>query len=361
VYQWNLNTQYEFLPTWVVEIDYVGSHGIHQLSQSQSGSQGQAGYLPYNWAPLATPANPIVVAGNTITANTIANVVERVPFLGISPLGQGIINEANYKFNSFQATVRKQLSHGLQMQAAYTWSRAFIDQAYGINTAPYVILKYGLNGNYRPQRLVVNYVWNIPFAHSQGFEGKLLQGWTVSGVTTIQDGTPLTITDTRGGTIFYGPGSSTNISVPTAQFVAGQTNANIPAPGSLTQKVLGGLSASNPAGNGIGYLNGTAQGVFTTTPTGGIYGNGTGFGNSGLGVILGPGQSNWDMSLAKTTTVGGIREGATLEFRAEFFNTFNHPQFANPATGVATPATYGHITSDTVSPRVIQFALKYAF
>jgi hypothetical protein len=120
----------------------------------------------------------------------------------------------------------------------------------------------------------------------------------------------------------------------------------------LQQRVLNGLAGGN------GYLNGVAQGVFTTTP---VIGNGTGFGNSGLDTVLGPGQSNWDASLAKTTTVGGIREGATVQFRAEFFNTFNHPQFANPAINLGSPSSYGHITAATVSPRVIQFALKYAF
>jgi hypothetical protein len=348
VYQWNLNTQYEFLPTWVLELGYVGSHGIHQLSQSQAGAQGQAGYIPYNWASLASPSNPI----NGITQNTIGNVSGRVPYLGITPTAAGIITGADYKYDSLQATVRKQLSHGLQLQAAYTWSRAFISQPYGINTAPYVIMQYGLNGNYRPQRLIVNYTWNIPVGHPGGLEGKLIQGWNLSGVTTVQDGTPLTITDTRGGTIFYGPGSTSNISIPTGQFAAGQTNANIPTSGTLQQRVLNGLAG------GTGYLNGVAQGVFTTTP---VIGNGTGFGNSGLDVVLGPGQSNWDMALAKTTVTGGIREGATVQFRAEFFNTFNHPQFANPAINLGSPSSYGHITAATVSPRVLQFALKYSF
>ena len=360
VYEWNLNTQYEFVPTWVLELGYVGSQGIHQLSQSQGGAQGQAGGFLYNPAPLASATNPI----NGVTANTVSNVVARVPFLGISPVASGVLSEANYKYNSLQATVRKQLAHGLQLQAAYTWSRAFIQQQYGINTAPYVVLAYGENGNYRPQRLVVNYTWNLPFGHPSGIEGKLVEGWTLSGVTTIQDGTPLTVKDSRGGTIFFGQGSTS-----TAQFLAGATNASVVASGSLTQKVLGGLNKTDSRGNGIGYLNGTAQNVFTTVPTGAAINpnfpvntaTATGFGNAGLDIVLGPGQSNWDMSLGKTTTVGGIREGATMQFRAEFFNTFNHPQFANPATNVGVATTYGRITAMSVSPRVIQFALKYSF
>jgi hypothetical protein len=79
-------------------------------------------------------------------------------------------------------------------------------------------------------------------------------------------------------------------------------------------------------------------------------------------VILGPGQFDWDVSLAKTTTVGGITERATLQFRAEFFNLFNHPQFSNPVgLDVNSAASFGQITSMSVNPRLIQFALKYAF
>ena len=69
----------------------------------------------------------------------------------------------------------------------------------------------------------------------------------------------------------------------------------------------------------------------------------------------------WDISISKITRVGGLREGATLEFRTEFFNAFNHPQFNNPAVGVNTENTFGQITSLSVNPRLVQFALKYAF
>jgi hypothetical protein len=86
----------------------------------------------------------------------------------------------------------------------------------------------------------------------------------------------------------------------------------------------------------------------------------TEYGNSPIGVTLGPGQFNWDMSMTKTTVVGGIREGATLQFRSEFFNTFNHAQFNAPVTNVAA-GNFGSITSTSVNPRLIQFALKYIF
>ena len=157
----------------------------------------------------------------------------------------------------------------------------------------------------------------------------------------------MTITDTRGGTIYgFGPGAQVTSR---AQFCPGMGPANVPTPGGVEAR-LGGSVLGGP-----GYFNASA---FCTTP---VIGNGTGYGNSGVGIILGPGQFNWDMSLTKTTKVGGIREAATLQFRAEFFNAFNHTQFNNPSlTDISIPVA-GQITSASVNPRLIQFALKYAF
>ena len=136
------------------------------------------------------------------------------------------------------------------------------------------------------------------------------------------------------------------------------TYADLATSGSTTQRVtqwvkrrrrldkLGSLLRSSL---GIGAINGV--------------GGGTGFGNMGLGNILGPGQNNWDMSLAKSTK---IRESQSLQFRAEFFNTFNHPQFNSLANTDANARAQnggglGTITTLSVNPRVIQFGLKYLF
>jgi hypothetical protein len=167
-------------------------------------------------------------------------------------------------------------------------------------------------------------------------------------VTTIQDGNALNISDATGGSDFVGGNGGSS----TPQFCPGMSNANIATSGSLEQRVVSGLTG------GPGYLNGKAQGVFCAPPTGGVLGTGTGFGDVGLGVILGPGQNNWDMSLAKSFS---IREGQTLQFRSEFFNTFNHPQFSNPNTVASATTGFGQITTTSVSPRIIQLALKYSF
>jgi hypothetical protein len=283
-----------------------------------------------------------------------------VPYLGFSPAGLlEFATDTDTKYNSLQATLHKQFSHGFQMQAAYTWSRGSATE--WLYNDPDVA-KYGPNPSYRPQRLAISYVWNLPGVSKEGVIGKVVNGWAVSGVTVAQDGFPLTPYDDRGGSIFGLGGGSPVESTP--DFAAGMGPANIPTSGSVEQR-LGG------ANGGPGYFNKSAFGTIPTiggtTPTNA----GTIWGNAGLGLLLGPGQFNWDVSLSKTTKVGGIREGATLQFRAEFFNAFNHAQFNAPGIGtnsLSTGAgvdvnnpTFGQITSTSVNPRLVQFGLKYIF
>ena len=110
-----------------------------------------------------------------------------------------------------------------------------------------------------------------------------------------------------------------------------------------------------------GYFNNAGVLCAPTIPSFASDGKATVFGNSGVGIVYGPGQNNWDMSLAKSTIVGGIREGATLQFRVVLFNAFNHAQFSNPAVANPTTTTFGQITSMSVSPRIMQLGLKYSF
>jgi hypothetical protein len=340
-YQWNLNVQYEFLPQWVLELGYVGIHAIHQTPDNLVSSTQEH---QLNEALLASPASPV----NGITTSTTANASLRVPYLGFAPGGlEADQTISSAKYNSLQATVRKQFSHGFTMQAAYTWSRGVDTGSYITLNNPDLPLQYGLNPAFRPQRLTVNYSWNLPFGSHQGFLEKITSGWNLSGVTVAQDGIALTVTDTRGGSIYgFGPGT---VVTSTAEFAAGMGNANVASPGGVQQR-LGGSILGGP-----GWFN---KAAFSVTPA---IGNGTGFGDAGYGELLGPGQFNWDMALVKTTKVGGLREDATLQFRSEFFNTFNHPQFNTPVSVDVSKSTFGQITSTSVNPRLIQFALKYAF
>jgi hypothetical protein len=92
----------------------------------------------------------------------------------------------------------------------------------------------------------------------------------------------------------------------------------------------------------------------------GADGIGTAFGKSGTGIVDGPGQANLDLALSKTVAVNWPTEKSSVQFRAEFFNALNHPQFTNPDSNFTSP-TFGVISSVAVNPRVIQLALKLAF
>ena len=335
--QYNMSIQYEFVRNWVLEVGYVGMSAINLIDI----------YHNNNAAMLASPSNPI----NGQIANTLANVDLRVPYLGYQPTGlQGTQFDGNSNYNSLQATIRKQFSYGLMLQGSYTYSKNLSDVGYACSTC-YLSKNandptstsdnYGPTSFSRPQRFILNYRYDLPLGAHQGMAEKFLKGWSITGITTIQDGNPLTFTDASAGSIYGMSGSSL------AQMCSGATYASAVTPGSTSSR-LGGNS------RGPGYYNASA---FCAPPTGGIYGNGTGYGNSGIGVVLGPGQFNWDISLIKDTK---IKEQQTIQFRAEFYNAFNHPQFGNPDTGVRDP-TFGQITSTIVNPRIIQFGLKYTF
>jgi hypothetical protein len=303
-----------------------------------------------------------------------------VPYLGFAAGGL-FSDQTNTwaKYNSLQATVKKQLSHGLTFSAAYSYARS-ITSAYYINYNAAIASSqnyHGLNGFYRPQRLALNYNWALPIPTHDGLIGKAVNGWSVSGVTVIQSGDPQTPVDSRGGTAYgFGPGSRP---LSLAVLLPGKTTKNEASTlGGNDQNRIGcANTALNASGAGTcaggGWFNRAAfdQVAFVAPTSGGdgvgidpnhVAGNyPTLWGNSGLGTLLGPGQFNFDLSIQKLTVVGGIHEGAALQFRADFFNAFNHPQFADPNSVDISTTAFGQITASSVNPRLIQFSLKYIF
>jgi len=370
VYQYTLNVQYELLPTLVLEAGYVGNKGVRLANQLRQ----------LNTAGIASVANPIcyttVTGNNCVTTDTTSNTNVRVPYLGYSSVGfQQEGYDGDSRFNSLQLTLRKRMSHGLSFQAAYTLSSLFtnlsVNNTGQSNNPSDLRQQWGRSTIYRPNRLAINYSWDIPVGSlgNNAIASKILKGWNMSGVTTIQDGQPLTIIDNRAGTAYSSIsafGASIN---PRAQLAIGKTYADITNSGSTSDLV--GLDAGS-----LRYLNTSAfvapniitqNGVLVPASAGcsdisgkAAAGCGTDYGNSGIAPIQGPPQLNFDMSLIKNTKVGGINENAILQFRAEFYNLFNHTQFSNPALNVQG-GNFGQITSVSVAPRLIQFALKYTF
>jgi hypothetical protein len=165
----------------------------------------------------------------------------------------------------------------------------------------------------------------------------VLDGWSLAGIATIQSGSALTIADTNSTNVF-------GISEDRAQLSGACSKSQLVTGGSITSKLNNYFNTS----------------CFMTPPVIGADGIGTAFGNSATGMVDGPGQANLDLALSKTVSIRWPLESGTLQFRAEFYNALNHPQFANPDTNFSSP-TFGLISSTSVNARVGQLAIKFAF
>jgi len=187
------------------------------------------------------------------------------------------------------------------------------------------------------QRLVISYVLDLPFGKGQrffgdasGVGGKVISGWGLDGVTTFQRGFPVKIQ--------YGQGNSLT--------ALGLTNGN------LSQNVVPGCN-KDASGSPVSRLSGWFNtSCFVAPPD-------WGFGNEARvdPSLRQQGITNFDFAVFKRTSV---TERAYLEFRTEFFNLFNHPQFG-PPNGTLTSPNFGVVTNTINNPRLIQFALKLAF
>jgi Carboxypeptidase regulatory-like domain/TonB-dependent Receptor Plug Domain len=366
VREYSLGTQYEFLPGWVLDIGYVGSSGINLLDYNHN----------HNQAILATPTNEFasLCTGTPPICNTAANAQFRVPYPGYQTDGLAGSDDNGYSnYNSLQVTVRHQFSHGLSMQAAYTWDKdlttVFFGPSANINLASCMICQYGRASFDRPQRFVVNYSYDLPFGkNTEGIEHKLIGGWNVSGITIAQSGDPLTFIGASGSTNAatetggaYGTSTTSYLDgVSTAQYCSGFNSHNILEPGSILSKVS---SPTGPA-NGVGYFNLAGFCPAPIVPFGDS--TATGFGDSRVGAVLGPGQFNWDISILKNTK---LTERVNMQFRSDFYNAFNHAQFADPGgasfgtigfENISSPSTI-QITHTNVNPRLIQFGLHFTF
>ena len=329
--QWSASVQYG-LRSFLFNLGYVGSESTHLI----------AGFDP-NQPLLASPSIPV----DGLTVNTVANRALRGPYLGWLPTG---IDEFKSiltgQYDALQFSVNRRFANGLTFIAAYTWSHAIDtdgvsaggrNEPLGSFTGDFYNTKSarGDSSFDRTQRLVVSYSYDLPkLKGGNRVLSAVVNDWSLSGVTTIQSGLPFSVTDSTSGTI-YGISAY-------AEFAPGMTAANVVQSGNTESRLNR-------------YFNTAA---FTTAPA---IGDGTGFGNSGRDILRGPGQLNFDASLGREFRVGGLSEGGRIQFRGEFFNTLNHPQFNNPGSNRGAASSFGVISSAAVAPRIVQFALKYMF
>ena len=353
VMQWNLNIQREVEPNLTAMVAYAGSRGVHQPFRADD-------------------------------INTVLPTLTSAGYLWPSPIGSGTqpdptvgqIDDLSWNtndtfFDGLELQLLKRMSHGFQLQSSYTWSRA-IDEGAGtitsdafINAIPslfYFLPKYrraAADFNVA-QNLVINYIWDIPTPDSlHGPVAWATRGWQLGGIFEIRSGLPFTplIGGDPLGLLNTAPfaypdrlresgcGSLVN-----PGNVSNYIKLECFALPRATSPIAAQCVAFQPGGSGNPVLTGTCSNLL---------------GNGGRNEIYGPGLVNFDFSLFKDTQ---IRENLHLQFRAEFFNVFNHSNFDAP---VANSTLFnqdgspvggaGSFDSTSTANREIQFALKLIF
>jgi len=277
-------------------------------------------------------------------------VMLRVPFQGWDPANLVQIESAGASwYNALLVSLNKRLSHGVQAQASYTFSR---------NLTTDLLTSVGANGGFsngdqndpkkrygpdyfvREHRLIANYTYQFPSPKNLfSLPGRIFGGWGVAGVTTFQSGHKLLVVFSPNGRNVFGQTADR------ASLSGACPPGHYRTPGSVTSNLNN-------------YINSTC--FAEPAPFSADDPMGLGFGNSGVGFFDGPGQNNFDLSLTKSFPFRWPREDSSLEFRSEFFNAFNHPQFCDPDVQLNSP-TFGQISCTSVAPRIIQFALKFSF
>jgi carboxypeptidase family protein len=255
---------------------------------------------------------------------------------------------ANSNYNGLQISLDRNLAKGLMFQASYTFSKA-IDQGASfeniLNSLNQSATR-GLSLLDAKNRFVFSPYWELPIPKHDGFSGKLVNGWGVSAIILYQSGFPIRVQTQNDGELQ----SSFDFEVVNTPFASGP------------------IQLTNPKKN-AGQWFSSANICDATLPTATCTPPLGTFGNMPHAFCCGPAISNTDLSILKKTP---INERFNTEFRVEFFNTWNHTQFANPdgnftdgvpiiANNQNTGGTFGVITKTREGPRVIQFGLKVLF
>ncbi|MFB3830046.1 MAG: TonB-dependent receptor domain-containing protein [Bryobacteraceae bacterium] len=334
--QANLTLQYQIAKDWLVDTGYVWSNGVHLIGRKQ-----------FNWAipgPGATAANT-----NSRRILNIGNP-QNAQFGGAvwGSLRQQV-TDLSSNYNGLQVMVSKRLAKGLMMTHAYTWSHA-IDIASGLRGVVRADNPRADRGNADTDvrhRYVTTYLYELPFKKDQrGVLGKVLGGWSVSGITTFQSGQPFDIFESTDRSL-------TGIGDDRPNYIGGQVAFFDPRG---TANVPGKLNAYFD-GTGGGTSTAAANPFFRRVGSGTSWALGAGsWGNLGRNVFHGPGLNNFDFSVFKKFRVS---EKHSVEFATQIFNLWNHVQFNNPSGNIGS-STFGRITGAR-DPRLTQFALKYLF
>jgi hypothetical protein len=379
--QYNFDIQRELPAGFFVDVAYAGSHGVHleqfntNINQipdrliAQAASQFAAGQ-PVTIAAHVCPPAPAPcpnypfsqnLPGGLGPAGLIQGQLDR-PFPQYAGLNLNGFGCCSSNYNALQATVTRRFQGGGTMLVSYTNAKLMSNTdtltswleggttggVGGIQDWNNLKGERSLSSQDVPQRLVVSYVLDLPFGHGKrflsgasGFANGFVSGWGLDGITTFQRGFPVKIS-WGGGDALTSAGLGIGSLRP--DYIPG-CNKNVS--GSAVARVKEWFNTAcftAPSGN-----NGSVN-----TPN-----NPWTFGNEPRvdATLRQQGVVNFDFAVFKRTT---ILERLALEFRAEFFNIFNHPQFG-PPNGTVTSSTFGQVTNTVNNPRLVQFGLKVVF
>ncbi len=338
VLAWTFKIEQQIAPSTSLTIGYVGSHGYHQILSEDQNTPATV-TCPAPGCPAALAPGTVFYPSTTKANPNVANTTSWV--------SQGISN-----YNGLEVDVRRQLSHGLQVRGVYTFASNLDDgsawnTSVSANTPAFVMypgnprLDYGPAATNIRHAGAINGTWELPFSHvfqANPAAKQLVDGWSLSGIATLQSGFPLS------PQLGYNPTGNGDTRNPVRPNLAAGFN------GPLYAKTV--KQWFNPAAFSAPYP-------------------GT-FGSLGRDTLTGPGLSELDFALAKSTT---IHERLRAQFRAEFFNVLNHSNFTTPnpvvySTGptpktptveAAQSPTAGVISATATTSRQIQFGLKLLF
>jgi hypothetical protein len=348
--QWNLAIQHEFAGGITVEAAYAALKGTHLPINDYQMNQLPDQYLPLGSNLQTLVPNPFfgTITTGALSQPTVQRQLLLRPFPEYTSLQNPTGNFGNSSYHSLQLKAEKRFGSGGVLLGTYTFSKiisnvesntsGWLDSATGtggIQDNNNLVLEKSLSSFDSRQRFVLSYVLDLPFGHGkrflpnvQGAADKLVSGWGVNGVTTLQMGFPLALTATPNNFIFGG-GLRPNV-------ISGCDPVKS---GAIQDRLLSYFNTSCfslPAP----YTYGTEG---RTDPR-----------------LRGPGIANSDFALFKKTP---LTERFNLEFRAEIFNIFNRVQFGTPDRTFTTNAnsTFGRITTQANQPRLVQMALRLQF
>jgi len=298
IQEWQLTIQNEFLQGWNLEVRYEGRKATR--------------------AARSLAANvPLPDRGS---------IQERRP----NPnFGRFRIQSASGSStgHSFDLEVRRRFTRGFSLRSSFGWNRSFSDDARGDPSNPRNLRAERALSGRSPLRFSLNYLWDLPIGRGQpisaDWAGKLrflLEGWQISGITSMRSGDSFT------------------------PRLSGDPNND-------------GVYGDRPDRIGSGMLPRSERTIDRWFATEDFRHPEVPFGNAGRNILFGPGSKNWDISLIKRTRV--TEDGNLIEFRIQFFNAFNHTNFRRPGSTMGT-SSFGRI-SNAGDAREIEIALKYSF